>query len=300
VNAPELRTQVDLLLFDAFPRMFLSVCYVVARANEYTAHKHTTLSLSAVETVSLKPILFAQVPALDTVRDKLSSFIDSSPVAEKDIVKAAISDSIVPWLKKRFAKDGSAAATKLAASPAFAQTAGALVLDLPMDALFPFLDLWRLGILDQGVASATYQPLIQLLDKIGSAPTPASRATLLTLLRLLSNALGSALARPLLSTDARAKTAVTAVLVQTLLHTDRLVRVAAASATFNVAAWVQRGRVARLHGHANADGAGEADEDGDMEVELVSAVMEAIGNEEESEDVCEWFSGFRFLLGGQG
>jgi hypothetical protein len=34
-------------------------------------------------------------------------------------------------------------------------------------------------------------------------------------------------------------------LVQTLLHQDRLVCVAAASLAFNVGAWVQRSRVAR-------------------------------------------------------
>ena len=40
----------------------------------------------------------------------------------------------------------------------------------------------------------------------------------------------------------------TTMLVQTLLHQDRLVRVTAASLGFGVGAWVQGGRVARING----------------------------------------------------
>jgi hypothetical protein len=77
------------------------------------------------------------------------------------------------------------------------------------------------------------------------------------------------------------------VLVQTLLHQDRLVRVAAASLAFNVGAWVQKGRVARIKGEGVVDGIREGEEDGEWEVELVSAVAEALAGEEESEDAGE-------------
>ncbi|KAI0029169.1 PPPDE putative peptidase domain-containing protein [Vararia minispora EC-137] len=265
VNAPELKTQIDLLLYEAFP-----------------PHKHTSLSLPSTEAISLKPILFTQAPALDTVREKLFSFIISSSIRDKDRIKTSISETIIPWLKARFAKDGSLNPTP--PSQVFAQVATAIVQDLPVDSLFPFLDLWRLGVLDAQIASSSQQALVDLLVRLNTSGTSASRATLLTLLRLLSNALGGSLARPLLAVD---RAAATGVLVQTLLHADRLVRVAAASAAFNVAAWVQRGRVARVRGETQVglDGAAESDEDGDWEVELVSAVVEAIGSEKESEDV---------------
>jgi hypothetical protein len=84
-------------------------------------------------------------------------------------------------------------------------------------------------------------------------------------------------------------------LVQTLLHQDRLVRVAAASLAFNVGAWVQKGRIARIKGSdAVVDGIRAGEEDGEWEMELVSAVAEALGSEEESEDAGE--SGVPLLL----
>ena len=66
-------------------------------------------------------------------------------------------------------------------------------------------------------------------------------------------------------------------LVQTLLHSDRLVWVAAASLPFNVGAWVQKGRVARVKGDegTTVDGIRAGEEDGEWEVELVSVVTEA-------------------------
>jgi len=73
-------------------------------------------------------------------------------------------------------------------------------------------------------------------------------------------------------------------LVQTLLHQDRLVRVAAASLAFNVGAWVQKGRIARIKGSDAADGIRAGEEDGEWEMELVSAVAEVLGSEEVSED----------------
>jgi len=53
------------------------------------------------------------------------------------------------------------------------------------------------------------------------------------------------------------------VLIQTLLHQDRLVRVAAASLAFNVGAWVQKGRIARIKGNDAVDGIRASKEDGE-------------------------------------
>ena len=75
--------------------------------------------------------------------------------------------------------------------------------------------------------------------------------------------------------------------MQTLLHQDRLVRMAAASLAFNVGAWVQRSRVARIKGEEVGDGIRADEEVGVWEVELVSAVAESLAGEEESEDAGE-------------
>ena len=76
-----------------------------------------------------------------------------------------------------------------------------------------------------------------------------------------------------------------------LLHQDRLVRVAAASLAFNVGAWVQMGRITQSKGcrEAAVDGFRTDEEDGEWEVELVSAVVEALAGEEESKDAGELY-----------
>jgi len=61
------------------------------------------------------------------------------------------------------------------------------------------------------------------------------------------------------------------------------VRTAAASVAFNVAAFLQKGRVDNVRGVAST--AAQAEEDGEWEVELVSAVLEALSGETTSEDV---------------
>ncbi|KAI0260205.1 PPPDE putative peptidase domain-containing protein [Gloeopeniophorella convolvens] len=269
-NAPELRTQVDLLLFNAFP-----------------PHVHTGLALPAVNSLPLLPILTRQVVDLDTVRDSLAMWIDGAPALNntvKPAIKEKLSQVIFPWLRQRYI-DGSTAAPSTEYVDEFSQTVATLVAVLPHSSLFPLLDVWRLAILEPAIAEKTLTPLISVLDSTNATVTSSTRGTLLTLLRLAANALGTSLARPLLVGDARAKTALRGVLVQTLLVPDRLVRLAAASLAFNFSVWVQKGRIARARGDAAADtdGIRENEEDGEWEVELVSAVAEALAKEEESE-----------------
>ncbi|KAH9080432.1 DUF862-domain-containing protein [Lactarius deliciosus] len=213
VNAPELRTQVDLLLYQA----------------------------CSISSLSTEPILFTQVPALDTVHDKLVSFIDSTPSVQNPTV---LKDDLTRTMQQQPVPEVVAA---------FGRT------ELPAASLFPLLDVWRLAILEPTIAQVTLAPLVQVLS---STDASSPRATLLTLLQQ----------------------ALTGVLVHTLLHPDRLVRVAAASLGFNVGAWVQKGRIARARGDDVVNGLREGEEDGEWEVELVSAVAEALANEEESED----------------
>jgi len=101
-------------------------------------------------------------------------------------------------------------------------------------------------------------------------------------LRLLSNAFGTpSLARKLLLPDTTRRS-ITTVLIPSLLHTDTAVRTAAASLVFNVASTVQKWRVEKVRGNAVPDTAAE---DEDWEVEMVSAVVEALDREVASEEV---------------
>jgi desumoylating isopeptidase 1 len=257
-----------------------------------------SLDLPAISSLSTEPILFTQVPAFDTVRDKLVSFIDHTSLANPSKVKDDLVMHIIPWLKQRYAVGSNKAAApppppSHAVVNAFSRATTTLVAELPAASIFPLLDVWRLAILEPAIAQVSLAPLVQVLTTTNESSSSSSpRATLLTLLRLSTNALGtSLLSRSLLGTgaDVRKRRAVlTGVLVNTLLHADRLVRVAAASLAFNVGAWVQRGRVARVGGGEPAfDGIREGEEDGEWEVELVSAVAEALAGEEESEDAGE-------------
>jgi hypothetical protein len=228
------------------------------------------------------------VPAFDTVHDKLVSFIDSTPsVQNPGILKDDLATTMFPWLKSRYAEKSKATTTSPEVVAAFGRTVTALVAGLPAASLFPLLDVWRLAILEPTIAPVTLAPLVELLSSTNASVTSCPRATLLTLLRLATNSLGTSLSRSLLASDDRARAAITGVLVQALLHPDRLVRVAAASLGFNVGAWVQKGRVARAKGDDAVNGLRENEEDGEWEVELVSAVAEALANEEESEDAGE-------------
>jgi desumoylating isopeptidase 1 len=231
------------------------------------------------------------------VRDKLISFIDNASLANPSKVKDDLTVHVFPWLKQRYAGGSNKAAAPLpppshAVVNAFSRATTTLVADLPAASIFPLLDVWRLAILDPAIAQVSLAPLVQVLTATNESSSSSPRATLLTLLRLSINALGtSLLSRSLLGTGADVRTrraALTGVLVNTLLHADRLVRVAAASLAFNVGAWVQRGRVARVRGEEPAvDGIREGEEDGEWEVELVSVVVEALAGEKESEDAGE-------------
>jgi hypothetical protein len=202
-------------------------------------------------------------------------------------MKDDLAQEVFPWLKQRYVQK-SKAPTSPAVVAAFGRTIAALVAGLPAASMFPLFDIWRLAIVEPAIGQVTLTPLIKVLTLNIESVSSSPRATLLTLLRLTTNALGTPLSRSLLALEAQeARVVLTSVLVQTLLHQDRLVRVAAASLAFNVGAWVQRGRVARMKGEEEVDGIRESEEDGEWEVELVSAVAEALAGEEESEDAGE-------------
>jgi hypothetical protein len=247
------------------------------------------LDLPSISAVSTEPILFAQVPAFDTVHNKLVSFVDGVPsLPNSNKIKDDLAQEIFPWLKQRYVEKLKAP-TSPAVVAAFGRTIAALVADLPPAYIFPLFDVWRLAILEPTIAQVTLTPLVKVLTANSESVSSSHRATLLTLLRLTTNALSTPLSRSLLPVAGapEARGALTSVLVQTLLHEDRLVRVAAASLAFNVGGWVQKGRVARIKGEEVADGIRADEDDGEWEVELVSAVAEALAGEEESEDAGE-------------
>ena len=76
VNAPELKMQVDLLIHEAFLRQSSSLAGFRFGVTDDVpiAHVHTSLSLLAVEAISLEPILFRQYPTwIPSWRDSLTA-----------------------------------------------------------------------------------------------------------------------------------------------------------------------------------------------------------------------------------
>ena len=152
---------------------------------------HTSLDLPSISSLSTEPILFAQVPALGTVHEKLASFVDAMPsLAKSSKIKDDLAQQIFPWLKQRYVQK-SKAPTSPAVVGAFGQTIGALVADLPPASMFPLFDIWRLAILEPTIARATLTPFVKVLASTSETVSSSPRATLLTLLRLTTNALGT-------------------------------------------------------------------------------------------------------------
>lgn len=267
--------------------------------HRYPAHPHTSLSLPAIQALSLNPILFTQVPALDTVLSKFTTFVSASsiPVQSQDSIKATLTQSVLPYLKSRFTptnKSSPLPSATFGTLSSWSAITGTLGNALRPTELFPLVDMWRLAFLDPAVGTwcaaltpATPDPIAVFLAKALSDLDNAPRSYLLTLLRLLSNTYASpALARRLLS-DVPSRNRLTALLVPTLLHQDASVRTAAASLAFNVAGYFQKQHVEKVKSGLGITLDGE--EDSDWEVEMVSAIMEAIDREKGSEEVGEYF-----------
>ncbi|KIJ62739.1 hypothetical protein HYDPIDRAFT_30327 [Hydnomerulius pinastri MD-312] len=282
VNGPELRTQVDLLIYDAFP-----------------PHPHTAISLPAIESVSLEPILFKQVPNLDTMFAKLTGSIDgvsswTGPVTKAQ-VKQTLSKTVLPFLKASTATPSSPQQPSVPFDhwPALASN---IASNLGLSELFPLVDIWRLALLNAKFAAwnttkkGSESPIKMLLAK-AIRPDNIPRNYLLTVLRMMSNAFSNQiLARELILST---RSDVTSLLVTTLWHDDATVRMSAASLAFNIAAHLQKRRVDKVKAR---DDSTDPEEDADWEVEMISAIIEAVKLENGSEDIVHRLTACLALL----
>jgi len=260
--------------------------------------------LPAIQTLSLNPILFAQVPALDTVLSKQITFLEEqahwpNTGISKDQVKSTISKVVTTYLKPRFAPTGTVNAVgnvpsaKVTTLEAWLQTTTVMAATLPLESLFPVADLWRLAILDPSVSSWIVShppsnpsdPLEVLVPKAVLALDTSSKGARnfsLIILRFLCNSLShTPLANRLLRTEMRDQ--LKAVLIAGLLHPDATVRTASASLAFNTAAVLQKARV-----DAVKSGRGVQSEEADLadwQIEIITAIVEALNRELENEEV---------------
>ena len=251
----------------------------------------------------MNPIIFSQVPPIDTVASKLTSFIDEqsswpdSAAQKKEEVKPIVQKTVVPYLKLRFQPATPAPKVLPSATPTIltAWTQASLVLAsvLPVESLFPLVDMWRLAYLDPAVGSwtaslsGTTDPIrifLPIATKYQESTSKGARNFSLTVLRLLCNAFSSPLLSQKLLRTGETRDSITALLVPSLLHADGAVRTAAASLAFNVATVLQKERVESVRSGKGIRADSE-DDLADWEVEMVSALVEALDREKENEEV---------------
>jgi len=299
VNAPELRAQVDILFFEAFPRELYHFLLDLHPTQLFdSAHAHLSLSLPSLAAVSAEPIMFRTIASLDAVVTKLAQFIDSSEllVEEKTKIKGTIESATLPFLRPQILPSGKAT-VKPPSSLApmlteWTNASKALIFALPIEQLFPVVDLWRICFLDPTVGTwvseehaktsgTTSSTISEFLNKAQFKPLP--RSFVLTLLKCFCNAFGApALSQQLLS-PGPLRDKLTNLAILQLLEDDNSIRTTAASLVFNIASSTQ----------AQREDAGRNDISPqnyvEWEIEVVSAVIEAI-RREENEEIREYFA----------
>jgi hypothetical protein len=268
------------------------------------AHPHVKLNLPTLRGISLNPILFTQVPKLEAVSTKLLGTLDGLelPDSQKENLKTTIAKQMIPYLQARLSKEATASSidkNSPSLIDSWTSSTSQISQAVPPLSLFPLVDLWRLAFLVPEVAghlsASPVSPLPALL-KIAADSTSSNDAKNLTLtaLRLACNIFSNvALARRILSRTpypggSIPRDILTSLLIPALLSDVPNVRVAAASLAFNVSAFLQVPLMASFNkGQTGQMTVEDAVDDLDWIVEILSAVVEAVGRED-SEDSREY------------
>jgi desumoylating isopeptidase 1 len=223
----------------------------------------------------------------------LESFIDASTDAQGAKARKIISTSLVPWLDSY---NNSFPKPPIRDDLDQWRTVSlSLANSLDLDKLFPLIDFWRLILLEGRVYSLLAQnlePFEIFLSKVKSsleAPsigTSNPRNSYVTLLRLLSNVFASSeIAQQLLGPQLRQL--MLSVIVPCLLHSDSAVRSAAPGVAFNSAAYYQAARVKYYRDRKRGEPIPESIGSEEWELEMIPALLEAVRQETQSEEVGE-------------
>lgn len=260
-DAGELKTQVQLLAMVGFP-----------------PHPHSKVKLPTLKGLSLSPILYEQKPNFNAAITKLETFKTSEQL-ESALNKAK------PHLQA-LADPNTLKPEQIITI--FHDVHG-LLETLEPSQCFPLFDMLKYAVLQPKVAELAAESLttdenvvLSILSK-GTAGN-LSRPTQLTLLRLLCNCFSSPILAGRLLSETKSRSRVTSILVQALLETDNSVRVVAGSLAYNIACWLRKQRKDWID--ERADDAERYHEREEFEIELCSAMLEAL-EREETADVGE-------------
>ncbi|CAO3650460.1 unnamed protein product [Mucor fragilis] len=257
-NYAELKSQVDILLFEAFP-----------------PHPHRKILLRAVVDQPNVPILYSTPGKWDMIYTKLNSFLETQGVT-LDADQKSVLDQSKAFLEK---KDTSLNAGQ------WKSLVDVLLQKLTVDQLFPLFDIYRSLLLSKSVSDfyvSDPSQIASIMDIASKSESPA-KATWLMILRIACNIFaGTTLSTTQFTSNLAAshRSQLTQLLVTSLLASDAQVRQAAASLAYNCSTCIA---VERLEKEKGTFSGMAEQEDDDWQVELTSAVMDALIKETDQE-----------------
>ncbi|MBW0478918.1 hypothetical protein O181_018633 [Austropuccinia psidii MF-1] len=266
-NPSELETQINLMLFTAYP-----------------PHPHLKAKLPKLKALPLDPIQYTQPFSFEKALNKLLSSISPAEDSPRDIADQTFRSIVIPFLEKK---------TDLNAPDRFIQwtrITNQLLQTLTPTNSFPVLDFLRLAALRQEyidqflLCSIDTNPIYEAIrvanvyeSKESQLPKPFS----LTLLKLLSNALGShSVADRMIEAELDQHSIILRFLLGRLLDGDLDVKVLASGVCYGlVSRWVDS-RVDWMDNTSTSE-TGTKEE---WEMELMSGLVEGLSREAKAHD----------------
>lgn len=286
----ELKTAVDVMLFDAYP-----------------PHPHARLSkpLKALSSLPSQPHLYSAVPNLASLLQKIDTNIAQHPAksfsekADLQEARKSIASAWVPWLEAT--RDNNARRAVPANLPEeTSKVAKQLSQTLAVDSLFPILDLYRLSALHEPFVKVAFkQPAVgdrkdvngmtRLLSLVSELAykgewLPTQRPLLLTAARLLTNLAASPSFTEVMESHENVRSLVLELTTSLLLCPDAGVRSGAATCAFNLALHQHAERVDWTNRDPQAPPMLGSRLGETWESELASALLQAIVNESDSDE----------------
>ncbi|SNX87060.1 uncharacterized protein MEPE_05770 [Melanopsichium pennsylvanicum] len=286
----ELKIAVDLMLFEAYP-----------------PHPHSRLSkpLKAINALPSKPHRYSVTPNLASLLQKIDTTIAQHPAksfaekADLQLTRKTIASTWIPWLEaNRHGKSGRPPPTSLAEDSA--HVAEQLADTLPIDSLFPILDLFRLSALHESFVRAAFRNsaaadrkevngISRILSHVSDLAyknewSATHRPLFLTAARLMTNLAASTSFTEVIESHEPIRSLALELATSLLLCPDTSVRSAAATAAFNLALHQHAERADWVNRDAQAPPMLGSRLGETWETELASALLQAIVNEEESDE----------------
>lgn len=261
-NQTELETQINLMVYTAYP-----------------PHSHLKLKLPKIKALSPSPILYPQVFNFDKALNKLLESFPQDGNSPREVIKQTFEWVVIPFLSKK---------TDLNSPDRFLQWARATtqVLDsLGSSDSFPALDFLRLAVLREEYVDQLFicppesNPLYEAIrvgTSQGQEGGTLARPFSLTLLRLISNALGSPkLAEQMMEMETKNQMLLLRFVVGRLLDGDVDVQVLASGVFYGLVSRWASNRVEWV-GPQHTSEAGVEEE---WEIESMSALIESLDRE---------------------